>query len=138
MSDGAQKSPTRVSSKNNNESELVIQHGMTAHIKINTNQIRIYVVSRDLTWVQYKPALSFKRHRIHLLRIGYLSKMCSTNNCVSISPHDKVIQQLTSGDKAVSVSAFNGPPKIHIQHYFDESDKKFRHFIVVRKWIRIG
>lgn len=44
-------------------------------------------------------------------------------------------EQLASGNKTVSVSAFNGPPKISFRCYFGESDKKFppRYGVTMRK-----
>lgn len=42
-----------------------------------------------------------------------------------MSRRGELIKQLASGDKAVSVSAFNSLPKIHIRRYYGESDKKF-------------
>lgn len=42
-----------------------------------------------------------------------------------MSRRGEVMQLLASGDKAVSVSAFNAPPNIHIHRYYAESGKKF-------------
>lgn len=120
---------------------------VTSYLNISTTQIPSF---RDAAWVASSLKIATKQIRrrevphyhtcalynrtahdivsLHPARLTqpkkFIFKMCSTHTCVFMSRRGELMKPLASGEKAVSISAFNISPKIHIRWYYGESDKK--------------